>query len=492
MNNSLKCLAGLFALLLSSCGGGGGGSSLGGGSVAEGGIGGTGISSGPVTGFGSIFVNGIEYETDDAILLRDGVVASTQGDFSIGEYVTVSGTVNPDGKTGTAIQVEFADVLEGPVTTVSADGIRIEVMGQTVITDRLTVLIGFDLLTDLADGNMLEISGTRNASNEIIASAIKLKSAAFVPGTSELEITGPIDSVNSSARTFVLGGLTVDYASASFNDMIPADLSAGRHVEVKSNQALSGSTLIASRVEPASAYPEYDEDTEVEIEGVITRFASSSDFDVNGLSVTTNNRTEFEDGAPALLALDVRVEVEGVINATGTLVAEEVSIRNSGDSIELEAAIDSVNAATGRITLLGNTIIVNSSTMLIDHSVADIDPLTLNDLNPGDLIEVRGNLLNNGDIIAVRIDREDPNGGSSPDTELEGKVSAKDESSGTLVVLGITVVTDNATQFVDHSDNPLTSAEFFGLIDVGVSKVHVLGNTSGSSQVTATWIKLED
>ncbi|MEW8384692.1 MAG: hypothetical protein AB2704_22775, partial [Candidatus Thiodiazotropha taylori] len=50
------CIGALY-----SCGGGSGGSQ-----VADGGIGGTGVTQGRVTGFGSIFVNGIEYETDNA------------------------------------------------------------------------------------------------------------------------------------------------------------------------------------------------------------------------------------------------------------------------------------------------------------------------------------------------------------------------------------------------------------------------------------------
>ena len=47
---------------LSGCGGGGGGDSLAG-------IGGTGkIASGTITGFGSIFVNDVEYHIDNALL----------------------------------------------------------------------------------------------------------------------------------------------------------------------------------------------------------------------------------------------------------------------------------------------------------------------------------------------------------------------------------------------------------------------------------------
>ena len=44
--------------------------------TAGGGIGGTGVSQGPITGFGSIFVNGVEIDTSSATILRDGATVT--------------------------------------------------------------------------------------------------------------------------------------------------------------------------------------------------------------------------------------------------------------------------------------------------------------------------------------------------------------------------------------------------------------------------------
>lgn len=479
-------LVGFFTAALISCGGSGGGNNL-----AEGGIGGTGISNGPITGFGSIFVNGIEYDISSATLLRDGATVSAQNEYSIGEYVSVSGTINADGRTGTATQVVFSDILEGPVTVASTDNATVTIMGQTVRTDKLTVLIGFSLLSDLATGNMVEVSGVRNTADEIVASAIKLKSAAFIPGTSQLDISDTITSINYGAQTFQLGGLTISYGSASFSGVTIGTLAAGQFVEVTSTQPLAGSTITASTIQLENQTPTYSENTELELEGIITRFASSSDFDVNGITVSTSGSTEFEDGTLSGLAAGARVEVEGTVNSSSVLVAKEVSLREAGSTIELQDTIDTISPITGQLTLLGNTVIINSATMLIDNSAANIEPLTLNNLNTGDLIEVYGNILSTGDILAVRIDREDPAGGSTPNTELEGIATAKDSVAGTLTVLGATVITNGSTSFVDHSDNPISSAAFFALVTPGSSKVHLLGNVTGSNQVTATWIKVE-
>ena len=82
----------LFAVALiaalAACGGGGGGGGGGGDSLASaptgagdsggsgGGIGGTGLSSsGTIDGFGSIFVNGIEFETESAEIVVDGEIS---------------------------------------------------------------------------------------------------------------------------------------------------------------------------------------------------------------------------------------------------------------------------------------------------------------------------------------------------------------------------------------------------------------------------------
>src|SRR3979411_1792526 len=82
---------------------------------------GSGGASGPITGFGSIFVNGVEYATSNAqIRIDDQPGAESQ--LLVGEVVTVTGSVNSDGKTGTATQVTFSSDVAGPTTGVDIAG----------------------------------------------------------------------------------------------------------------------------------------------------------------------------------------------------------------------------------------------------------------------------------------------------------------------------------------------------------------------------------
>ena len=124
INNRLLAL--LLAALLTSCGGGGGSSPeiVAGGADGSGdsgdtgdavaGISGSGKAIGVITQFGSIFVNGVEYDTTEAVIIVNGAVA-TEDDLGVGMVVFIQGTVNEDGVTGVAEVVIVDDNLKGPI-----------------------------------------------------------------------------------------------------------------------------------------------------------------------------------------------------------------------------------------------------------------------------------------------------------------------------------------------------------------------------------------
>ncbi len=109
-------------------------------SPGGGGIGGTGVtSSGSINGFGSIFVNGVEFDTDSAEILINGKPASEE-ELRLGMVVLVSGTVDDNGTTGTASQVIFDQEVEGPVEAIErdqdGDSMLVTVIGVRVIAER--------------------------------------------------------------------------------------------------------------------------------------------------------------------------------------------------------------------------------------------------------------------------------------------------------------------------------------------------------------------
>ncbi|MGB0848831.1 MAG: DUF5666 domain-containing protein [Thiolinea sp.] len=375
--------------------------------LAEGGIGGTGISAfGTITGFGSIWVNGVRYDVSSASFTRDGASASGQSDYRIGEVVTIKGSVNADGVSGVANSVEFDDLLEGTVSQASSDGNTLQVLGQTVMTDARTVLHGFALLTDLQAGNVVEVSGYRQGQT-IRATSIVLKQTSFTPNQSVLEVKGTISNVDLVAKTFQLGQWIVDYSGASL--ALPNNTPQnGQYVEVESTQALQGNRLIAAEVELEDEYPSFGEGQEVELEGVVTAFTSSVQFSVNGQRVVTNASTRFEHGIAADIQLNSLLEVEGSINASGVLVATEVSLKQSDSSAssEIEGRILTLDQAGRTLTLGASTVVVDNNTRITEEVNDRYLSLSFTDLRVNDEIEVYGSRLSDGRILALTIERE--------------------------------------------------------------------------------------
>ena len=311
----------LLSSLLVACGGGG---------LSAPDDGSNGITAGRITGFGSIIVNGIRFDVDGATFSKDDV-NSQQSDFQIGEYIVIKGSIDETGLNGIATEVIFKDLLEGQVTNVSIDGISIEVLGQTISTDEYTEFHGFTALTDLIEGSIVEISGIKDADGMIIATSIELEDDSFVNGESENEIKGIISGLNATLMTFQIGNLIIDYSTAELDDFDNDQPIDGQFVEVKSDQAISANTLIATKVELEEDEISSDTDSEMDIEGLVTRYVSATDFDVNGIAITTNDSTKFEHGLVTELALNVLVEVEGKFNDSGVLVADEVEFEDSDD-----------------------------------------------------------------------------------------------------------------------------------------------------------------
>src|SRR2546430_12554542 len=115
----------------------------------------------------------------------------------------------------------------------------------------------------------------------------------------------------------------------------------------------------------------------VEEEGLITRFASATDFDVAGEKVTTTASTVFKNGTAADLALNVRVEVRGTLDANKVLVADVVEIERVA-VIGLAATVSAVT--TNTLTVLGVTISVDTNTRLEDVSNAHVHMFSLTDV----------------------------------------------------------------------------------------------------------------
>ena len=320
MRHSLaRRIAGTFlaTLLLctAGCGGGGGGGT----DFASGGIGGTGVSVGAITAVGSIDVNEVEFNTRNAVVIVGGVNVGA-GDAVVGQYlavgkvVVVEGTMGSDGLTGTASQVHFdADVL-GPVENIDIGTKEIVVLGQRVVTDNSTVFVGTTLDT-LAVDEWVEISGLAGLDGSIRATYVGKKS----PGTI-VEVKGPARNLNPSADKFEIGDLSVRYREAALPDGEPAE---GELVQVTGSFPVEPDGSVRATTVRVASEASFVEVENMEVEGFVTEFLSSSEFHVGYQEVRTDAKTKFQGGSEQDLTSGVKLRVRGsVVNRV--LLAEKI------------------------------------------------------------------------------------------------------------------------------------------------------------------------
>ncbi|MCW9047193.1 MAG: DUF5666 domain-containing protein [Gammaproteobacteria bacterium] len=441
----------LSALIISACSDGGGGLA---------GIGGSGyISSGTVTSFGSVFVNGVEFETDSSTFEIEDASGTQQG-LRIGMVVQVSGSINADGITGIATHINYGDDLEGPVSNLNAgvDTTSFEVFGKTiVISAAYTAFEGVDF-ANISEGNVLEVSGYYDQNGELRASYVELKSQNSDASTI-FEIKGLITGLSGSQ--FQVQGVNIDAFEANLNDL-PNGLQNNQFVEVKGT--FNNNIITATEVE---AEDSLNEGEQVEVEGIVTRYVSNSDFDVNGQKVNASAASFSPAGLT--ISAGVKLEVEGTVS-NGVLNATEIEFREGG--AEVSATVNSIDPPNNRFTvdvLSGQLVTVQlTTTTRLEDELGDNDNLLLTELSVGNFVEVQGIESGTSTITATRVKRES----EIKDIKLQGIVTAETESNFT--VLGVTYPVDpGVTTYEGSSENSVSQAVFLGLTEFGETVISI-------------------
>jgi hypothetical protein len=420
----------------------------------------------------------VEYETGSAEIESDDEVANEM-DLKVGQVVTIKGRKNKDGVTGTADSIAYNDRVEGPISSIT--GNTLVVLGQTIIVDEGTEFddsVNTQSLAGLSIGDAIEVSGFLNSSGEVIATYIESNAPGGV-----FELVGIVTNLDSDASTFDIGSQAIDFSGAALEDFGAALLADGDQVEVKGRVLGAEGELIASKVEFEG--DELSENDEVEVEGIISSIDAAGDFEILGVIVSTTSATQFFGGTADDLALNVKVEVEGTIDAQDILVAGKVKFKHQEDT-RFEAVVDAVDVDASQVTVLGITIVLNNSTRRKDHSEMDVKFFGVDDISAGDFLEIRGKLEVDGIVTATRLRRDDLDDRSS----VRGLVQSND-AAATLVIAGVTIRTNEETDYRDALEMSMTQADFFAAALEGV-EVKVKGQETDISEITAAQLELED
>ena len=459
---ALSLLTAGSLLCLQACGGGGGGGIAavidpgGGGAGGGQGIIGTGLtSSGTIDGAGSVFVNGVRFDIDDAEIAIDGETAR-EDDLGPGMAVRIKGTVAEDGKSGKATRVDVSTSLEGPVSAIKRNAdrrsARLTILGQTVIVERTSTVFEGVRFGALATGMALEVSGYRDQ-GRLRATRVEMDD-----DPNEVQLEGLVGALNG--LNFRIGSQPVDASAANLGDLPNSALSAGLRVSVEGR--LQNGIIVADDIDSAD-----DLSRGLEANAAITLLGSvsglsGSTFVVEGLTVdiSSTNKARIKTGGLPLSNGSI-VEVRGVWD--GRRVAARSVTRRRG-RIEFEGSLASVASATRSLALrVGNNTVsvATDERTLFDDERDDIKFLKLSNLATGDFLRVEA--LSLGDrLLATRVDREDDD---DEDTVLQAPLQSF--VNGLSVTLqGVTFNVTRA-EFENVDDKDINASVFFANLKTG-------------------------
>lgn len=453
------------ALFIVSCGGGGGG----GDSLAGGGTSGTG--TGTVSGFGSVIINDIrEFQVGGSTSVTIDGEPAAQSDLKIGMVVnfTVGDDANSDLTAGTANLIAAVHQVKGPVTSLSP----LAVFGQPVIATGDTLLDGFSSLSDLAVGDLLEVSGFSDGLGGVQATLLERKTSV-----AKWKLIGTVSNLVSGTQ-FKLGAQMISLSGVEIKDCA-GGLQNGALVEVKatadSDVASGGVLNTATSIECKSTGLAIPDDAGASIkagvEGLIDSFSTSSkQLVVNGQTVSYSSATVFEGGVETDLALGVKVEAEGSLD-TASKVLSAAKIRFRQNQVRIEAPVDETAVSAGDLTeVIGIAVSITAQTR--------IDSIS----GPGQ-VEVKGFADKNGQVYAT--EWRDKGNQDPSDIRLEGPAS-NPVSNTQFEVLGAVIDVSSA-----DSVNPSVSA-LFNAINAGTAEVKIQhGELSAPNIILHADIELE-
>ena len=357
--------------------------------------GGTGSAAvGPITGYGSIIVNGVRFDDSSAAVLDDAGNVRSRDQLRLG-VMTVVDAFELTGSAGSqraiASTIRISSEIVGPVDAVDPAAGRIEVLGQTVVVTPATVFDAAGGLGSLQVGTVVEVYGRHDAvAGRYAATRIERKS-----GVEPYKLRGVIASVN--AQSFVIGGQRIGLAQLPAPDL--QHVVAGRLVRVTLQTTAIGDLRIATAV--TSGLRQLPDRDDAQVEGRISAWVSSRQFSIDGMAVDAAGAA-FPDGEGGVV-LGARVEVEGESRG-GVVHARVVKVQgdeDSGNSVfELHGPIETLDTAGRTLTVRG--VVVDFSGNVQFRSG------TASDLAVGRRIEVEGALSSDGSrVVAQEITFED-------------------------------------------------------------------------------------
>jgi hypothetical protein len=359
------------------------------------------VTQGVITGFGSVYVDGVEYETDDAEFTVNDE-NSDETNFEVGMVVELSGLSRADGLTGKATSIKFSETIRGEIENIDLTNNLLMVMGQSVLlTDETN--IKDTMLEDLIVGNIVSISGTLNDEDILVATLLHKKADAKDEIANLVyRLSGEVESLDIESLTFLLGDISIDFTNAEVTGLEDsAVIEEGLFVKVAGIQvvedSLGGKTLVVDKLKVVKS-----DVRNIGDKFVFEGFIHEVDFDnnlfvVNRHVISLSEDTQYLLGNLELLSSGIRIGVRAIQTEEEGLVADTILFLHEPNAF-LDGVVDDINIDNNTFSIAGITFYVNGRTNFEDESDADVKYFSLDDISIGDYLDVHGFKLTTSDL----------------------------------------------------------------------------------------------
>jgi hypothetical protein len=346
-------LAAMAALPLAIAGCGGGGS---GGGIASAPTNGSGtplqaattqVASGVMTGFGSVYVDGVRLDDSDAGAVMEQADGSTRPvALQIGQRLRAT----HDG-TGKISKLVVDAAVIGQVVSVDTVAGALQVAGQAVLVNTdaslgpLTQFGGdgadtttrYSSLGDVQAGDLAEVHGSPVLTGgQWVVRATRIDKRAAIGA---VRVSGVVSNLvnTDAAKTFQVGALTVDYAAAlAAGKVKPLNrLATGVAVQVHgASTGVVGTVLTAAAVRMGADRDGLPVATRVQLGGLVSgRNLAAGTFQLDGALVRIGTVSPEPSGA--VVNDGAWVKVAGTLAEDGAIDAAQITVRQTGSATDL-------------------------------------------------------------------------------------------------------------------------------------------------------------
>ncbi len=405
-----------LALTLAACGGGGGSTGGTGATTPSGGTAtpSAATSSGEISAFGSVFVNGHEFATGSAQVVDDdsGDTTATVAGLEVGQVVDVQAATDSTSANPAAAWLHVHPLARGYVDALDSSGGTLSVMGQAVSLDSATLFsdhracVGAttNACTAVTDATGL-VATTSAAGATVAGTYVSVDGYLFNAGSGSANIVATLVSVHDvptstnavaafkvegtasavGTTSVTIGGLSIGLAQSTCRVDGKAAACAGAFAvgDVVSAFSATAPTLPATSFAATIAIkrshlPVQTAGAVVEFDGSVSSFtaasgSSAASFVVRGVKVDTS----------ALAAGTSLPAVGDIVRVTGTVSSDGLSVAASAIHIlhaalsasyalagDVSAVAAGASASTFTVTVLGEPVVVSDQTRLADRQAA--------------------------------------------------------------------------------------------------------------------------